>query len=389
MPDDQAHGLLINAGKKLPFLDQIMFSLEKESIPYWDKFMQGYYDRSGISSGNFNSALSQSSRSIQLNQSLVDKGVRLSISDDLSVGYWGFNMLDDVVGGYSEQARNLRRAIGLAFDVQEFITIFANGRALVANGPIPPGIAGYTASKPVDVAANLQQAKELMKAAGYPGGRDKDGRKLQIYYDVVSSGDPNQRSVIGWVVKQFNKLGIDLIVRSSDYNRFQDKLRSGAIQFFALAWNLDYPDPENALFLFYGPNARVNYDGENAVNYSNPQFDLLFKKFKALGDDPQRLKLIPQMLAILQFDAPWIWGYFPQDYILSNPWYGNTKPNPVSLNTLKYVQIDPNMRAQLRLQWNHPIVWPMFIVLVVLIVLIMPAIIGYKLSTKQKARRVK
>jgi oligopeptide transport system substrate-binding protein len=34
-----------------------VFSREKESIPYWNKFLQGYYDASGISSDSFDQAV--------------------------------------------------------------------------------------------------------------------------------------------------------------------------------------------------------------------------------------------------------------------------------------------------------------------------------------------
>ena len=46
------------------------------------------------------------------------------------------------------------------------------------------------------------------------------------------------------------------MVRSTDYNRFQDKIRKGSAQVFFLGWNADYPDPENFFFLLYGPRAR-------------------------------------------------------------------------------------------------------------------------------------
>ena len=42
--------VLWEGGKPLPQIDTAVFSLEKESIPYWNKFLQGYYDASGISS---------------------------------------------------------------------------------------------------------------------------------------------------------------------------------------------------------------------------------------------------------------------------------------------------------------------------------------------------
>ncbi|MFV1993453.1 MAG: ABC transporter substrate-binding protein, partial [Acidiferrobacterales bacterium] len=55
--NDRQAGLLKDAGKSLPFIDRIEFSLEKEGIPNWNKFMQGYYDQSGISAEAFDQAV--------------------------------------------------------------------------------------------------------------------------------------------------------------------------------------------------------------------------------------------------------------------------------------------------------------------------------------------
>jgi len=45
--NDRSKGLLDDAGKSMPFIDAYVFSLEKESIPRWNKFLQGYYDAWG------------------------------------------------------------------------------------------------------------------------------------------------------------------------------------------------------------------------------------------------------------------------------------------------------------------------------------------------------
>lgn len=49
--------MLDDAGKRLPMVDTVVYSLEKEDVPYWNKFLQGYYDASGISSDSFDQAI--------------------------------------------------------------------------------------------------------------------------------------------------------------------------------------------------------------------------------------------------------------------------------------------------------------------------------------------
>lgn len=391
MPGDAENGLLKNAGKKLPFIDQVVFSLEKENVPYWDKFLQGYYDRSGIGPDNFNSALHGSgSNGLRLSQRLQNKGVKLLVSSRPSIFYWGFNMLDDLVGGYSERATNLRKAISLAFDVEEYNIIFFNDRGILADGPIPPGILGYQAeSVHYDAPAKLVEAKRLLAAAGYPEGRDRTtGKQLQIYYDAITSGEPDEKAEFGWLQKQFEKLGINLIIRATDANRYTEKIRNGTQQMFFYGWVADYPDPENFLFLFYGPNSKVHNDSINITNYNNSKFNSLFEKMKAMGDDPKRQVLIQEMIAILRSDCPWIWGFFPQSFVLSNPWNSPNKPSGVALNVVKYASLDPIMREKLRLEWNKPLLWPFFAFIAILLIIIAPAVVGYINSTRATVRRI-
>ena len=101
----------------MPFIDKVVFSLEKEAIPYWNKFLQGYYDVSGITSDNFDQVIQMAGTGEpQLTGDMEKQGIRLQTAVSASIAYTGFNMLDPVVGGESERARKLRQAISIAID---------------------------------------------------------------------------------------------------------------------------------------------------------------------------------------------------------------------------------------------------------------------------------
>jgi oligopeptide transport system substrate-binding protein len=120
------------------------YSLEKETIPYWSKFLQGYYDSSGISSDSFDQAVQfTSGGDPQLTDSMREQDIHLITAVAASLWYVGFNMLDPVVGGLGEDRQKLRQALSIAFDYDEFISIFLNGRGIPAQGPIPPGLFGH------------------------------------------------------------------------------------------------------------------------------------------------------------------------------------------------------------------------------------------------------
>ncbi len=402
-PQDQAHGLLADAGKPLPFIDKVVFSLEKEQIPYWNKFLQGYYDASGIASDTFDQAVQFSGQGdVTLSEDMIRRGIRLQTSLATSVFYLGFNMLDPVVGDADgrggERTRKLRQAISIAVDQEEFISIFRNGRGVPAHGPIPPGIFGYREPDAEGInpyvyewrngqpqRKSIEQAKRLLAEAGYPNGRDaKTGQPLLLHLDTTSSG-ADSKARLDWYIRQLQKLGVQLVIRATDFNRLQDKLRRGTAQLYFLGWNADYPDPENFLFLLHGPQGRAKTQGENASNYRNPEFDQLFDRMKHMANGAERQAIIDRMVALLRHDAPWVWSFFPKDYTLHHAWVHNRKPNQIANNGLKYQRLEPALRAEKRRLWNPPVIWPLALITVLLVLGALPAIAAYRRRERRTA----
>jgi oligopeptide transport system substrate-binding protein len=263
--------------------------------------------------------------------------------------------------------------VSIAIDWEEFISIFQNGRGVAGMGPLPPGIFGYREDgggyNPVvydqvdgrPVRKPIEAAKKLLAEAGYPDGRDeKTGRPLVLYLDTTDRG-PDSAAQLAWYRRQFAKIDVQLEIRATDWNRFQEKIRKGTTQIFRLGWNADYPDPENFLFLLNGAQAKVGKDGENAANYSNPEYDRLFEQMKNMENTPRRQVIIDQMLEILHRDSPWLWGFHPKNYVLQHAWLHNVKASVMANNRLKYWGVDATQRDRLRREWNQPVLWPLWL----------------------------
>jgi oligopeptide transport system substrate-binding protein len=394
-PEDVTNNMLEDAGKPLPFIDKAIYSLEKESIPYWSKFLQGYYDSSGITSDSFDQAMHFNAQGeIGLTPQMQAKGIQLASAVQTSVFYMGFNMLDPLVGGASDRSRLLRRALSIAVDYEEFISIFVNGRGIAAQSPLAPGIFGYRHGREGTngyvyewvngrpVRKSIEVARKLMAEAGYLNGIDVEtGLPLVLYFDTVGTG-PDAKARLNWMRKQFNKLGIQLVIRNTDYNRFQEKMSQGTAQIYQWGWNADYPDPENFLFLLYGPNGKVKAGGENVSNYENPEYDHLFERMKTMDDGAERQAIIDRMVDILRREAPWLFGFHPKAYTLYHAWYHNVKPNLMANNTLKYHRLEPALRRKSRMQWNQPVHWPLALMVGVTLLILIPAVVGYMLRQR-------
>lgn len=395
-PEDAGNGLLADAGKTMPFIDRVVFTREKESIPYWNKFLQGYYDSSGVSSDTFDQAIKTGGDGdTALTEEMQEKGIRLETSLATSLYYLGFNWLDPVVGGGqgpqdAQRARLLRQAIAIAMDWEEYSQIFTNGRAVPAHGPVVPGLFGYEGGveglnthvynvvegKPVR--KSIKDAQTLLEKAGYKGGIDpKTGKPLTLALDTTGGG-PGDKARFDWYRKQLSKLNVQLEIRATDWNRFQEKIRKGSSQLFFLGWNADYPDPENFLFLLYSKNARAKNGGENASNYSNPEYDALFETMKTMPNTPERAAIIAKMTDLVQEDVPWLFAFYPKQFGLIHEWFQNVKPNALARNDMKYKKIDVTLRQQARDKWNQPTWWPVPFIVLVLIVFGWPAYASWK-----------
>ena len=401
---DAARGLFADAGKTMPFIDRAVYTREKESIPLWNKFLQGYYDLSGIGSDSFDQAVRVSVEGeATLTPDMAARGIRLDTSIAPTIYYLGANWLDPVIGGgkdaaSAERARKLRHALAIAIDWEEYLSIFANGRGVPSHSPVAPGISGYRDGaggiNPVthewkDGKAHrrpVEAARKLLAEAGYPDGRDAaTGQPLVLYLDSTQRG-PGDKAVVDWWRKQFAKLAIQFEPRQTDWNRFQEKLRKGSAQLFMVGWSADYPDPENFMFLLHGPQSRARTQGENASNYVNPEYDALFERMRNMPGGPERQRIIDRMVEIFRRDAPWIGGFHPKNFTLFHSWLGNAKANEMSDNKLKYLRVDAAKREAMRREWNQPVLWPSVLLVLLLVVSIIPAVISYRRRERMAAR---
>ncbi|MCR4159845.1 ABC transporter substrate-binding protein [Kerstersia gyiorum] len=377
-PGDQEAGLLDDCGKMTPFVDRAVFSMEKEAIPLTGKFMQGYYDLPQIERGELGVAMRVAAGdSADKAARYAERGIQLPSTVETTIWYIGFNWNDPVVGKgdtpeQAERNRKLRQAISIAFDWEEYVALFENSQALVAQGPVPPGVLGYddgpdgintqvydiVDGKPVR--KSLEEARRLLAEAGYPDGRDAEtGRPLVLFYDSMTGVGSNPAE--DWYRRQLAKLGVQLEVRATDFNRFQEKMRNGSAQIFMWGWVADYPDAENFLFMLYGPNGKAAFGGENAVNYASPEFDALFEQMRFLDDGPEKKALIDRMVVILQRDAPWMFGYFPMSGGAYHQWLHNAKPTQMVRNNLPYLRVDVAQRVEHVARWNAPSWWPLWL----------------------------
>ena len=325
-------------GKRLPFLGRIDVSVIEEGQAEWLAFRNRELDLLERIPREFTE---QAIVDGKLSRELTAQGVQHELLLRPNTWWIYFNMDDPVVGGYTPEKIALRRAIAMGTDVQSFIKVIGKGRAVPAQTPIPPDIAGYdpgfkSEAQLYDPAA----ARALLDRFGYKdkdgdGFREMpDGKPLVIeYWSPPSSGE---RQADELRKKNMDALGLRLDIRHERVAELRKMARLGKIPMRYDGWNADYPDAENFMQLLYGPNAGQ----ENQARFKLPAFDKLYDEARLLPDSPQRTKLFDRMTELVVAYAPWRLSEHRLEDQLMQPWVRNYKPHPIQSQVWLYVDID-------------------------------------------------
>lgn len=340
-PGDRAAGLLKDAGKKLPFVDVRYLTFVSEAYPMWELFLTGQIDRGGIPRDVFSSVITPSRK-------LADKwrarGIRLVTSTSPSVYWLAFNMADPVLGA----SKSLRQGLCLAFDVETYIRVIYNGRAIRAVNTIPSSFKGHDQAGPspyarFDLAAakrKIAAAKDELVAAGVI----QPGDEIPTLTLELGSTDEAARRLGEFCQGQFRQVGITLKVEPNDWPTLQQKVANKKAQMFSMGWQADYPDAENFLQLYYTPN--INR-GTNSSNYSNPTFDKLFRQASVTPNEDRRTAIYAKMIRLLNEDCPVMLLTEPVYFSLLYDWVDNFKPHPIAYGLGKYTRIDTALRRKM------------------------------------------
>ena len=332
MPEDEELGFHLAAGERLPICDRIEFQFFRQDQPMWLKFRTAQIDYTQVPAEFFRKAFVKRTAALRplfREEGIVDHAVPL-----LDFIFRGFNMQDPVVGGYSEQNRSLRQAMSLAVDFDEFNETFYNGHNRVYDGPIPPGLAGHPVGGRLTGAfrgPDLERARRLMQKAGYPGGK---GLPDIDFYVAIAANSPEQAELLR---RQMSEIGIRLNVQLVDFSTLIEAVNNKKAQMFTFAWSSDYPDGENNLALFYGPNEAP---GSNFSNYKNADYDKMYEQIRSMQASPERTKILAAMRDSLRDDVPFIGSMARTRFYLVNRRLKNFKPTEDFYTWYKYLDVE-------------------------------------------------
>jgi oligopeptide transport system substrate-binding protein len=312
----------------LPRNNGISTRVLEEPMTAWLHFKKGELDISSVPKDEFANVFQ--GEGLQLD--LAKRGIRLFRQEPQDLSHLSFNLRDPVLG----KNKKLRQALSLAFDRKKFVEIFLNGQGLVAEGPIPPGMLGYSPSFRAPFGGpDLPRARSLLAEAGFPEGKGLPPLKL------IAPGMSTSRQVADFVQQQFASIGVRVEVETFSWPEFQRRVKEGIGQMWSFSWMSFYPDGEFFLQIFLSKNAP---QGPNDSHYLNPEYDRLFVRAEAESSEATRALQYGKLRDLVAKDVPKIFIAHRRQIVLAQPWLENYRPHPYNFSILKYVGLNQDHR---------------------------------------------
>jgi peptide/nickel transport system substrate-binding protein len=268
--------------------------------------------------------LRKGSADVAINSSMSpDAVLTLERNPQLAVGrgagtrlaYLGFNLRDPILKDV-----RVRQAIAYALDRGPMIEYLWRGQAQPARSVLPPQSWAYNGDVP-PYDHNLDKAKQLLDAAGYPAA---NGTRFHIA--MKTSTDENTRLMMAVIQQQLRAVGIAVDIRSFEFATFFADVTHGAFQMYGLRWIGGNEDPDIFEYAFHSSKFPPN--GANRGYYSNPRVDALIDKARREVDLNVRKPLYAEVQRILAEELPYIDLWYLDNVLVHNERVVNLKLNP-------------------------------------------------------------
>lgn len=301
------YGLERIDGRVPPFVDRLEIDFIKEGSARWSSFTKGdEIQYAGLPTEQTDRVLA-SLDPVTLKPEYAEKYHMRSameagfVFSTINMDFPEFGYNDDPERAQRNHA--LRCAMVRGFDWQARNESWYTGLGEVFPGVIPPMLPEYDPGlSRASVTYDPEAARQMLADNGW----NADNLPELIY---GTTPGPTSRLFFEQFRAWMMRIGYpaDKIVLKT-YATFGDiakAWRNSELPLISKGWGLDYPDAENTLQLFYGPNASP---GSNDGNYRNPEYDKLFRQAAVMLPSPERTTLYRRMNELVIDDCAAITG---------------------------------------------------------------------------------
>jgi peptide/nickel transport system substrate-binding protein len=216
------------------------------------------------------------------------------------VSYLAFNTtrapFDDV---------RVRRALSYAIHKEPIVKLGFQGRAIPADGPLPPSLWGYhppATRYGYDPAA----ARKLLAEAAADGTLDPKHVYTLYAPSTPRPYLPQPERVARFLQAALDEVGVHTNLVLQPYAQHRAAVEAGAHDLALFGWIGDTGDPDNFLYvLFHSDNSNLG-DAQNIAFYHDQEVDELLRAAQGTADQATRAGLYATVQDKLAADAPWV-----------------------------------------------------------------------------------
>jgi len=326
---------VLRDGRRLPLIQGVEISIMEETQSRWLAFQRGETDMGYQLSEVAPVFMTDDG---QLRQEFAKRGIRLERTVDPEIIYLYFNMQDKTVGGLGKERIALRRAIAMAYKVEDLIRIIRKGQSIRAYYPIPPGVAGHDPDYRSSIPHDPRAANALLDKFGYRKGPDgyrrmPNGDALVIRFSSTPSERDRQYDEL--MKRSLDAIGVRLEIHKDRFPELIKLENQCRLMMRIAAWIADYPDGDNFMQLLYGPNSGQS----NNACYRSAEYDRRYEKSRLLPHGPERDKLYREMARVMETDTVWLLADSRYRNVLLQPRVQGFKKHPVLHEEWLYIDL--------------------------------------------------
>ncbi len=296
----RAQGFASEHAKTLPFLDELEFRIEPDSLKAWGEFREGLMDWVRVPGTHGSEVFLEAQKKLAPEFEVKKLGLARTVEEKRD--FIVFRMSDAVL-----QDRVLRAQLAQAPDRHRWLDLVSGGLGRT-EGKEPP---------------KQKTSDETFKQGDV---------RLTLEMPTLDSASVR---VGEFLREEWKKAGLDVNIQYNTYADYRAKLREGRFQLAYVTWSMDFPDPEDRLHLFYGANRE---GGVNFSGWSNAEFDRVFAEMRKLPRSVEKDRKVQQLEGLLDREVVRIAGVARTELTLLAPQLRNFRPGELFRNRYKHMR---------------------------------------------------
>jgi len=187
-----------------------------------------------------------------------------------------------------------RKALSMAIDRNKFIKEVAKGQLDPARNILPPGMPVYQPRDEIPV-DDFKAAQDYLTRAV-----EQETGPIPVFEIVSGSRSAFAKAELNFIQKSWARLGIQVKIKFiPNWEKFENYLRSDAVQIYRYAWFADIPDPDSFLYPLYASDSPVNF-----MRFKDSQIDQMLLDARGIVDPVKRAEMYQKIEALVLKSSP-------------------------------------------------------------------------------------